>query len=50
MSVTAEDARESMAVLQDTLDSVRALSDYLERDPAALVRGRTPANGRGPRP
>ncbi|HKC50100.1 MAG TPA: MlaD family protein [Myxococcota bacterium] len=50
MSIAADDARESMAVLQDTLDSVRALSDYLERDPAALVRGRSPSNGRGPRP
>jgi paraquat-inducible protein B len=51
MSVTAEDARESMAVLQDTLDSIKALSDYLERDPAALVRGRSPSqSGKGPRP
>lgn len=50
MSVTADDARESMAVLQSTLDSIRALSEYLERDPAALVRGRAPADGRGPRP
>lgn len=50
MSVTADDARESMAVLQTTLDSIRALSDYLERDPAALVRGRAPSEGRGPRP
>jgi paraquat-inducible protein B len=51
MSTTAEDARESLAVFQETLDSVRALSDYLERDPAALVRGRAPTpNGKGPRP
>ncbi len=50
MSVTAEDARESMAALQATLDSIKALSDYLERDPASLVRGRAPGNGRGPRP
>jgi len=52
MSVAAEDARESMSTLQDTLDSIRALTDYLERDPASLVRGRAaPApNGKGPRP
>ena len=53
VSTTAEDARESLATFQDTLDSVRALTDYLERDPAALVRGRAPTpagNGKGPRP
>jgi phospholipid/cholesterol/gamma-HCH transport system substrate-binding protein len=52
VSVTAEDARDSLSTLQETLDSVRALTDYLERDPAALVRGRAPApaNGKGPRP
>jgi paraquat-inducible protein B len=50
MSVTAEDARESMVTLQTTLDSIKALSDYLERDPASLVRGRAPGNERGPRP
>jgi len=51
MSTTAEDARDSLADFQETLDSVRALSDYLERDPAALVRGRAPApSGKGPRP
>ena len=49
-SVTAEDARESLGAFQDTLDSVKALSDYLERDPAALVRGRSPNAGKGPRP
>ncbi|MFI5316930.1 MAG: MlaD family protein [Myxococcota bacterium] len=51
VSTTAEDARDSLGVLQETLESVRALSDYLERDPAALVRGRAPAqSGKGPRP
>jgi paraquat-inducible protein B len=50
MNATAEDARESMARLQETLDSVRALTDYLERDPAALVRGRASGDGKGPRP
>jgi paraquat-inducible protein B len=37
----ADDARDSMASLQETLDSIRALTDYLERDPSALLRGRT---------
>ena len=51
VSVTAEDTRDSLSTLQETLDSVRALTDYLERDPAALVRGRAaPAAGKGPRP
>jgi len=49
VSATAEDARDSLGALQETLDSVRALSEYLERDPAALVRGRAPG-GKGPRP
>jgi phospholipid/cholesterol/gamma-HCH transport system substrate-binding protein len=51
LSTTADDARDSLAVFQETLDSVRALTDYLERDPAALVRGRAPTqSGKGPRP
>jgi ABC-type transporter Mla subunit MlaD len=50
VSTTAEDARESLSSFQETMDSVRALSEYLERDPAALVRGRAPASGKGPRP
>jgi phospholipid/cholesterol/gamma-HCH transport system substrate-binding protein len=50
VSATAEDTRDSLSTLQETLDSVRALTDYLERDPAALVRGRAPASGKSPRP
>jgi len=50
VSATAEDTRESLTTLQETLDSVRALTDYLERDPASLVRGRAPATGKGARP
>jgi phospholipid/cholesterol/gamma-HCH transport system substrate-binding protein len=50
VSATADDARDSLAAFQETLDSVRALTDYLERDPASLVRGRAPQNGRAPRP
>ncbi|HTO06545.1 MAG TPA: MlaD family protein [Myxococcota bacterium] len=51
VSATAEDTRESLTTLQETLDSVRALTDYLERDPAALVRGRAaPPPAKGPRP
>jgi len=51
VSATADDARDGLVSLQETLDSIRALTDYLERDPASLVRGRAPTNGaRGPRP
>ena len=48
---TSEDARDGLASMQETLDSIRALTDYLERDPSALVRGRAqqPA-GKGVRP
>jgi phospholipid/cholesterol/gamma-HCH transport system substrate-binding protein len=48
---TSEEARDGLASLQETLDSIRALTDYLERDPSALVRGRAqgPA-GKGVRP
>ncbi len=48
---TSEEARDGLASMQETLDSIRALTDYLERDPAALVRGRAqePA-GKGVRP
>ena len=48
---TSEDARDGITALQETLDSVRALTDYLERDPSALVRGRAAAPaGKGARP
>jgi phospholipid/cholesterol/gamma-HCH transport system substrate-binding protein len=50
ISTTAEDARDSLNALQETLDSVRSLSDYLERDPSAILRGRSPNAGKGPRP
>jgi len=51
VSATADDARDGLVSLQETLDSIRALTDYLERDPASLVRGRAPMNGaRSPRP
>jgi phospholipid/cholesterol/gamma-HCH transport system substrate-binding protein len=51
VSATTDDARDGLAAFQETLDSVRALTDYLERDPASLVRGRaaTPP-ARPPRP
>jgi len=50
VSATTDDARDGLAAFQETMDSVRALTDYLERDPASLVRGRAPATGaRGPR-
>ena len=50
-SVLAEDARSSLAELQDTLESVRTLTDYLERDPASIVRGRAiPERPETPRP
>jgi paraquat-inducible protein B len=50
-SALAEDARSSLAELQDTLESVRTLADYLERDPASIVRGRAiPAREESPRP
>ncbi|HTO52801.1 MAG TPA: MlaD family protein [Myxococcota bacterium] len=50
ISTTAEDARDSLNALNETLDSVRSLSDYLERDPSAILRGRAPSAGKGPRP
>jgi ABC-type transporter Mla subunit MlaD len=50
ISTTAEDARDSLNALNETLDSVRSLSDYLERDPSAILRGRAPGGGKGPRP
>ncbi|HTO71401.1 MAG TPA: MlaD family protein [Myxococcota bacterium] len=51
VSATADDARDSLAALQETLDSIRALTDYLERDPASIVRGRAPVTStRGPVP
>ena len=50
-SALTEDARSSLAELQETLESVRTLADYLERDPASIVRGRAiPANEESPRP
>ncbi len=50
-SALAEDARSSLAELQDALESVRTLADYLERDPASIVRGRAlPASEGSPRP
>ena len=50
-SALAEDARGSLAALQDTLESLRELTDYLERDPSSIVRGRsTPAPEGTPRP
>lgn len=46
-----EDARTSLSALQDALESVRALAEYLERDPASIVRGRAaPARDGSPRP
>jgi ABC-type transporter Mla subunit MlaD len=36
----AEDMRADLAALGETLEAVRALADYLERDPGALLRGR----------
>jgi paraquat-inducible protein B len=50
-SALAEDARGSLAELRDTLESVRTLADYLERDPSSIVRGRAvPAHEESPRP
>ncbi len=50
-SALAEDVRSSLVELQDTLESVRTLADYLERDPASIVRGRAiPATEGSPRP
>lgn len=50
-SALAEDARSSLSALQDALESVRALADYLERDPSSIVRGRAaPARDGSPRP
>ena len=47
----AEDARSSLSALQDALESVRALAEYLERDPASIVRGRSaPGRDGSPRP
>lgn len=43
-----ENASGTVSALQDTLESVRALADYLERDPSSLVRGRpTPVRAGG---
>lgn len=39
-AVLIEDASGTVSALQDTLESVRALADYLERDPSSIVRGR----------
>jgi paraquat-inducible protein B len=50
-SALADDARSSLTELEDTLESVRTLADYLERDPASIVRGRaSPAREESPRP
>ncbi len=50
-SALADDARSSLAELEDTLESVRTLADYLERDPSSIVRGRAlPASEESPRP
>jgi paraquat-inducible protein B len=50
-SALAEDARSSLSALQDALESVRALAEYLERDPASIVRGRaTPQRDGSTRP
>ncbi|MGH9884543.1 MAG: MlaD family protein [bacterium] len=50
-SAFAEDARGSLSALQDSLEAVRALAEYLERDPASIVRGRaTPQSDGSPRP
>lgn len=37
-----EDLESSLAALRETLDSVRAVADALERDPSALLRGPRP--------
>jgi phospholipid/cholesterol/gamma-HCH transport system substrate-binding protein len=43
-TVLIDGASGTVSALQDTLESVRALADYLERDPSSIVRGRpTPA-------
>jgi paraquat-inducible protein B len=39
-ALLVENASGTMSALQDTLESVRALADYLERDPSSIVRGR----------
>ncbi len=41
-SGAAIDLREDLVTLREALESVRALADYLERDPGALLRGRSP--------
>ncbi len=40
----AHDARRELEVLRGTLDAVRRLADLLERDPGALLHGRTPTS------
>lgn len=37
--------RDDLVSLREALQSVRALADYLERDPGALLRGRSPGSG-----
>jgi len=39
---TGDDLRASLVALRETLESVRALADSLDRDPSALLRGRRP--------
>jgi paraquat-inducible protein B len=39
-AVLVDEAGGTMSALEDTLESVRALADYLERDPSSIVRGR----------
>jgi ABC-type transporter Mla subunit MlaD len=41
------DLRGPLLELERTLQSIRALVDYLERNPAAVIQGRTPRDGGG---
>jgi len=40
-----EELRQSLVALRETLESIRALSESLDRDPSILVRGRRPDSG-----
>lgn len=50
MGGVAEEFRDDLGAMREALEAVRALADYLERDPGALLRGRSEVSAPGRNP